>query len=198
MHIRSATFQTSAPDLASCPSWEFPEFAFIGRSNVGKSSLLNLIAGKRDLAIVSPKPGRTKLINFFQINNHWMLVDLPGYGHAQTNKQERERFQQMIATYLTGRTNLARTYVLIDSRLTPQKIDLEFVRWLSDYGLAFELVFTKADKLKAGPLQENVVLFQEHLTAWGVRIPEVFITSSTERKGRMELLAHIQNALEEI
>jgi len=198
MHIRSATFQISAPSLETCPVSDLPEFAFIGRSNVGKSSLLNMISGKRDLAVVSATPGRTKLINFFLINNQWTLVDLPGYGHAQADKQERERFQQMIATYLSGRENLALVFVLIDGRHSPQQIDVDFVQWLSTYEVPYVLVFTKADKLKSGPLKQNIAQFQERLAGLCIAAPEVFTTSSKERNGRQELLSAIQSVLDRL
>ena len=196
MHIRSATFQISAPSLETCPVSDLPEFAFIGRSNVGKSSLLNLISGKKDLAVVSATPGRTKLINFFLINNDWTLVDLPGYGHAQTDKRERERFQQMIATYLSGRANLALVFVLIDSRHPPQQIDLDFVQWLSSYDVPYVLVFTKSDKPKQTALKQNIAQFHERLAGLCIEAPEVFTTSSKERTGRLEILSAIQGALE--
>ena len=195
MHIRSVTFQISAPSLETCPVSELPEFAFIGRSNVGKSSLINMLAGRKDLARVSATPGHTKLINFFSINERWSLVDLPGYGHAQANKSERERFQEMIAKYLTGRPNLACVFVLIDSRLTPQQIDLDFVQWLESYGVPFVLVFTKADKLKAAPLQKNIALFQERISEWCQGTPRIFTTSSETRMGRQELLAVVEEAI---
>ena len=195
MHIRSVTFQISAPSLETCPVSELPEFAFIGRSNVGKSSLINMLAGRKDLARVSATPGHTKLINFFSINERWSLVDLPGYGHAQANKSERERFQEMIAKYLPGRPNLACVFVLIDSRLTPQQIDLDFVQWLESYGVPFVLVFTKADKLKAAPLQKNIALFQERISEWCQGTPRIFTTSSETRMGRQELLAVVEEAI---
>jgi len=198
MQIRSATFQISAPSLEACPDSALPEFAFIGRSNVGKSSLLNLIAGKKDLAVVSAKPGRTRLINFFLMNNEWALVDLPGYGHAQTDKRERERFEQMIATYLSARSNLAKVFVLIDSRHPPQRIDLEFVQWLSGYDVEYALVFTKTDKLKATPLRHNIGLFTEKLADLCLPAPEIFTTSAQNRTGRQELLQAIKRTLEEL
>src|ERR1700709_2277095 len=146
MHISSATFHSSAPDLDSCPDESLPEFAFIGRSNSGKSSLLNLLAGK-ELARVSPTPGFTKLINMFVINKTWRLVDLPGYGFAQVARKDRSQFNQAVNDYLANRANLCLVFALIDSGLTPQKIDLEFIQWLTDNTVPFVLVFTKKDRV---------------------------------------------------
>jgi GTP-binding protein len=195
MNVVSAKFQTSAPDLASCPVSELREFAFIGRSNVGKSSLLNMLAGAKALAKVSATPGHTQLINFFSINGAWTLVDLPGYGYARTAGKARDRFEQMIAGYLTGRANLAGVFVLIDSRHPPQQIDLEFVQWLIGESVPFALVFSKADLVKAGLLEKNTELFLEKIAAWCGELPRVFTTSSETRAGRRELLAFIGEAL---
>ena len=195
MKAISAKFQTSAPNLASCPQSELREFAFIGRSNVGKSSLLNMLAGAKSLARVSATPGHTQLINFFPVSNAWTLVDLPGYGYAKTAATERDRFQQMIAGYLCGRTNLAGVFVLIDSRHAPQKIDLEFVEWLSSESVPFALVFSKADKVKAGLLRENIALFQDAIAPWCAEAPKVFTTSAETGSGRRELLDFIGEVL---
>ena len=195
MNVVSAKFQTSAPDLASCPVSELREFAFIGRSNVGKSSLLNMLAGAKALAKVSATPGHTQLINFFSVNDAWTLVDLPGYGYAKTAGGARDRFQQMIAGYLTGRANLAGVFVLIDSRHPPQQIDLEFVQWLIRESVPFALVFSKADMVKAGLLQKHTEQFQAKIAAWCVELPRIFTTSAETRSGRRELLAFICEAL---
>lgn len=195
MHIKSATFQISAPDLRSCPEAMLPEIAVIGRSNVGKSSLLNMLVGQKALAKVSPTPGHTKLINFFSINGAWHLVDLPGYGYAKTSHAERARFQQMIAEYLSQRTSLASVLVLIDSRHAPQQIDLEFVQWLMECNVPRALVFTKADMLKPNQAQKNIELFAEKIAPWCPEPPQTFITSSKARKGRAEVLGFIQEAL---
>ena len=195
MNIRSATFQISAPDLASCPDSELPEFAFIGRSNVGKSSLLNMLVGGKALAKVSPTPGHTKLINFFSTDRKWSFVDLPGYGFAKTGKRGRDRFQQMIAEYLTGRANLACVFVLIDSRHTPQQIDLDFLQWLMDEGAPHALVFTKTDMSKPNRVKENIELFEAQISAWGRETPVVFTSSAKTKSGRSQLLEFIKHTL---
>ncbi|MFH1498531.1 MAG: ribosome biogenesis GTP-binding protein YihA/YsxC [Verrucomicrobiota bacterium] len=192
MKILSAVFQLSAPDIESCPKSDRPEFAFIGRSNVGKSSLINCLTGNSKLAKVSGTPGKTRLINFFAINNRWTLVDLPGYGYAKINKGARHEFNQAVADYLEERENLSRVFVLIDSRLPPQTIDLDFTRWLAMTGVGFDLIFTKADKQGASQTSAKVAEFKRALTAHGVAAPErVFISSATAGKGRAEILAHI-------
>ena len=195
MNVVNAKFQTSAPDVASCPVSELREFAFIGRSNVGKSSLLNMLAGAKALAKVSATPGHTQLINFFPVNGAWTMVDLPGYGYAKTAGNARARFEQMIAGYLCGRANLAGVFVLIDSRHPPQQIDLEFVQWLLSESVRFALVFSKADMVKAGLLQKNIALFQEAIAPWCPELPRVFTTSAETRIGRRELLDFIGETL---
>jgi GTP-binding protein len=195
MNIRSATFQISAPDLASCPVSDLPEFAFIGRSNVGKSSLLNMLVGGKDLAKVSPTPGHTQLINFFSMNKTWSLVDLPGYGFAKTGKMKVDRFQEMIATYLTGRENLACVFVLIDSRHTPQQIDLDFLQWLMDAGAPLALVFTKTDLSKPNQVQKNIALFEAQISEWSREIPVIFTSSAKTKSGRPQLLEFIEQTL---
>lgn len=187
---RSIEFVTSAADVADCPPPALPEFAFIGRSNVGKSSLLNMVASKKGLAKVSATPGHTRLINFFDAGGA-MLVDLPGYGYAKTGKAARERFGDLIASYLTQRRNLSLVFVLIDSRLTPQAIDLEFLEWLVEQGVPLALVFTKTDKLKPRAMEANVVTFVASLSEICEGQPEVFITSAKTGAGRRELLARI-------
>ncbi|WP_193214674.1 ribosome biogenesis GTP-binding protein YihA/YsxC [Luteolibacter marinus] len=186
MNIRSARFLASATSLESCPPAELPEFAFIGRSNVGKSSLLNMLARKKDLAKVSATAGKTKLINFFTINDVWNIVDLPGYGYAAGSKQDRFKFQRMITDYLLGRENLRQVFVLIDSRHSPQPIDVDFVAWSLESGVPFRLVFTKADKMKAGPMKKNIAAFLGNFTD-GASWPVVSCSSKTG-DGRLELL----------
>lgn len=196
MRIQSANFSKSAVRLADCPKVELPEFAFIGRSNVGKSSLINLLTNKEGLARVSKTPGRTREINFFKINNAWGLVDLPGYGYAKVSKSQREQFNQFVSEYLQERENLCGTFVLIDSRHTPQKIDLAFVSWLIDAGLPFALIFTKTDKSKPKVVKKNVGLFLEAMKVFSDGAPVVFQTSASTRNGRREVLGFIEAAIE--
>jgi len=190
MKIKSAEFRCSAPELRSCPAWSAPEFALIGRSNVGKSSLVNLLTGRRELAKVSATPGKTKLINFFLIDGAWSLVDLPGYGYAKVGRETRLDFERVIATYLTERPNLRRVFVLIDSRLEPQLIDREFVDWLREAGVPFSLVFTKADKQSPTKTRATIAAFLQAL-AFGSSPPPVFTTSITTGAGRNEILASV-------
>lgn len=171
------------------------EFAFIGRSNVGKSSLVNFLAGKNDLAKVSATPGHTKLINFFTVNKEWRLVDLPGYGFAQVARANKSKFNEAVGDYLESRSNLAGVFALIDSRHPPQKLDLEFVHWLGRCPAPFALVFTKTDKVSATRLQENIALFQAAIARQFETLPEVFICSALKRLGRAELLGVIDQAL---
>ena len=191
MNISSAIFDRSAPDLAGCPDESLPEFAFIGRSNVGKSSLLNLLAGKRGLARVSPTPGFTKMINFFTMNKRWRLVDLPGYGFAHVARADKAKFNQAVADYLQHRANLCCVFTLIDSALPPQKLDLEFVEWLIDTAIPFVLVFTKTDTVKPAMVQANLAAFTERIAEWSESLPEIFTCSAVTRQGRTELLALI-------
>jgi GTP-binding protein len=193
--ISSAIFDCSAPDLGSCPDESLPEFAFIGRSNVGKSSLLNLLAGDQGLARVSPVPGFTKLINVFTINKCWRLVDLPGYGFAQGPKQDRTRFNAAVSDYLENRANLCLVFALIDSTLAPQAIDLEFVEWLVRHAVPFVLVFTKTDKVTPATVQENIASFTARISAWFQKPPAIFTCSVQTRQGRSELLGVIDEAM---
>jgi GTP-binding protein len=195
MKIHSAGFEVSAPSLELCPSWALPEFAFIGRSNVGKSSLINLLTERRELANVSDTPGKTKLINFFVINGCWSLVDLPGYGYARVGKQERSAFNEAVADFLEGRRNLSYVFVLIDSRLPPQQIDLEFLQWLEKCRAPHALVFTKADKQSATQTQAKVALFKERMREWRQDLPEIFVSSAQTKIGRSEILGLIDDVL---
>lgn len=195
MKITSAVFQCSAPNLESCPLDPIPEFAFIGRSNVGKSSLLNALTGKKGLAKVSDTPGHTKLINFFMINNTWRLVDLPGYGFAQVAREHKARFNEAVNEYLTDRDNLAGVFVLINSELPPQKIDLEFVHWLGGQAVPLVLVFTKTDKRSAAKVQENIELFKASISEWFESLPEIFTCSSVTRSGISDLLGAIDEII---
>ena len=195
MKINSAVFEVSAPDLKSCSKSPLPEFAFIGRSNVGKSSLINLLTARRDLAKVSVTPGKTKLINFFTINDRWSLVDLPGYGYAEVARKERTKFNEAVADYLEKRRNIYCVFVLIDSRLPPQQIDLEFVRWLGSCPVPFALVFTKTDKQSAAKTEANVARFRQSLAASIGTPAQIFTSSATTKSGRMEILGFIEQTL---
>lgn len=197
MNISSAIFDCSAPDLDSCPDESLPEFAFIGRSNVGKSSLLNMLSGQRDLARVSRTPGFTKLINFFTMNKRWRLVDLPGYGYAHVARKDKSKFNQAVSKYLQHRTNLYGLFALLDSGLPPQKIDLEFVEWLARNSIPFVLVFTKTDKVTPATVQTNIKAFSDRLSEWCENLPEIFTCSATTRQGRSELLGAIEKAMAE-
>ncbi len=195
MKIKSATFATSAPDLRSCPVSALPEFAFIGRSNVGKSSLINLLAEKKDLAKVSDLPGKTKLINFFTINNTWSLVDLPGYGYAKVAREDRLEFNTAVRDYLGNRPNLRRVFALIDSRLPPQEMDLKFVHWLGTHELPFALIFTKIDKQAAQTTRNTIELFRQAMALSTDERPPTFASSATTRSGRSEILAFIEQSM---
>jgi GTP-binding protein len=189
MKVTSAEFVASASAPQECPETGCPEFAFIGRSNVGKSSLINLLGGgRRDLARVSSMPGKTQLLNFFLLNQALCLVDLPGYGYAKVAKEQRLDFTRSVASYLEGREELAHVFVLIDSRLEPQPIDLDFIRWLSGTPAPFSLVFTKTDKLKNSQLEAQIGLFQRTLSALLPQEPRIFTTSSITLEGKNELL----------
>ena len=198
MNISSAIFDCSAPDLASCPDESLPEFAFIGRSNVGKSSLLNLLAGEQGLARVSPTPGFTKLINIFTMNKTWRLVDLPGYGFAAGARQDSSRFNKAVVNYLEHRANLCRVFALIESGLAPQAIDLEFVEWLAGNEVPFVLVFTKTDKVLPATADANIAAFTESISKWFEQPPAIFRCSAELRQGRSELLGVVDEAMRAI
>ena len=195
MIIHSTALLGSAPDLASCPPSDLPEFAFIGRSNVGKSSLINMLTRVEGLARVSDTPGKTRLINFFIVNKSWTLVDLPGYGYAKVGRKDRAHFSSFVADYLQNRPNLRGTFVLIDSRLTPQKIDLEFLHWMVGCGLPFVLIFTKTDKLSRAAAQANIDAFLLRLQEISPDAPPVLTSSSTLSHGRSEILELIETTL---
>jgi GTP-binding protein len=198
VQISSAIFDCSAPNLDSCPDESLPEFAFIGRSNTGKSSLLNMLSGKDGLARTSSTPGFTKLINFFTMSKTWRLVDLPGYGFAEGAKKDSARFNQAVSHYLTHRPNLCLVFALIDSGLEPQEMDVDFVEWLARNAVPFVLVFTKTDKNPAVTVQANIKAFMERIAAWFVQPPEVYTCSATLGQGRSELLGVIGATLDEI
>lgn len=195
MKIQTTTFLGSAVKLADCPENGLLEFAFIGRSNVGKSSLINLLTNKDGLARVSKTPGRTREMNFFAINGAWNLVDLPGYGYAKVSKSQRDQFNEFVSQYLIERESLCGTFVLIDSRHSPQKIDLSFVSWLIDAGLPFALIFTKTDKSKAKIVQKNIALFTEAMKEFSDGNPVIFESSTSTRTGRKEILGFIEAAI---
>jgi len=195
MKIKSAIFETSAPSLPDCPRLALPEFAFIGRSNVGKSSLINLLAEQRDLARVSDLPGKTQLINFFTINKNWRLVDLPGYGYAHVAKTRRADFNEAVADYIEGRENLRTVFVLIDSRLPPQQLDVDFLGWMTGTKVPFVLVFTKTDKLSRSQTQQNIAAFRSIVFAGYDPAPPVIATSAKTKAGRTEILQHIAQIL---
>ncbi len=197
MKIKSAVFEKSAPTLASSPRWTLPEFAFIGRSNVGKSSLINLLTERNALAKASVTPGKTKLINFFRINTNWCLVDLPGYGYAKVAREERADFNVAVANFIEKRDVLLHLFVLIDSRLTPQRIDLEFLQWLTGVDIAYSLVFTKTDKVSNSVVQSNIARFKNVIADFMVEPPRIFASSSTKKTGRMEILKFIEQELAE-
>ena len=195
MNISSAIFDRSAPDLASCPDETLPEFAFIGRSNVGKSSLLNMLSGKPDLARVSKTPGFTKMINVFTMNKTWRLVDLPGYGYAHVAREDKSQFNRAVNDYLQHRANLCCVFALIDSSLSPQKIDLEFVKWLARHSVPFVLVFTKTDTGTPASVQTNMEAFKDSISGWFEKLPAIFTCSATAKHGRRELLGVIDEAI---
>lgn len=196
MKIKTARFATSADGIDSCPASGLPEFAFIGRSNVGKSSLINLLCNQKGLARVSQKPGHTRLINYYVINEEWCLVDLPGYGYAKAPKAERYRFNDFVADYLEFREGLLHVFVLIDSRLEPQQLDIDFLTWLVEKEVPFSLVFTKTDKVKKGRLRENRARFLETLGEWVEGVPALFTTSAKNKEGRLELIRRIGDLLQ--
>ncbi len=192
MIIKSAELEASTPTMKGAPAGALPEFAFIGRSNVGKSSLINLLAQRRDLALVSATPGKTRLLNFFRINNAWRLVDLPGYGFAKGGQGERADFNVAVADYLERGANVTCVFVLVDSSIPVQRLDLEFLRWLDGCDVAFAVVFTKADKVGRGRYRAVAEQFGRELATAGVAMPEHFFASATKREGRDELLKFIE------
>ncbi|MCC7245482.1 MAG: YihA family ribosome biogenesis GTP-binding protein [Saprospiraceae bacterium] len=195
MDITSTEFIASYPRESACPKDERPEFAFIGRSNVGKSSLINMLTGRKGLAKVSGTPGKTQLINFFLINHEWHLVDLPGYGYARLSKDKRRVLSNMINGYMSNRQQLVVAFVLIDSNIEPTKIDIEFVNSLGESGVPFVLVFTKSDRIGKVTLQKNIDLFMQELANTWEMLPEWFVTSSEYRTGREDILNFIDQCL---
>jgi len=193
MPIHNATFVISSPDVAGCPKSTLPEYAFIGRSNVGKSSLINMLCQNPKLAKTSQKPGKTLLINHFLIDNTWHLVDLPGYGFAQTSQKQREQLKKMIERYCLLREQLTNLFVLVDCRLEPQQIDLDFMNWLGENGIPFSIVFTKADKVGKGRLSENIGNYKLKLQETWEELPPLFITSAETGMGKEEITSYIES-----
>ena len=191
MDIKSAKFEISNSDYRKCPDSDMHEYAFIGRSNVGKSSLINMLTGRKSLAMTSSTPGKTMLINHFRINDSWYIVDLPGYGYAQRGKESRAQLQRMIQGYILNRTQMTNLFLLIDSRHSPQKIDMEFMEWLAENEVPFSIVFTKTDKLSKENARKNVESSCNKLLETWESLPPVFVTSSTQGSGKEELLAYI-------
>ncbi|MCH5247789.1 MAG: YihA family ribosome biogenesis GTP-binding protein [Muribaculaceae bacterium] len=192
MLVNTARFVISSPEVGKCPTTNKHEYAFIGRSNVGKSSLINMLLGQKDLAKTSSKPGKTALINHFLVNDSWYVVDLPGYGYASRGKEDRIIFDKMIRSYILEREQMTNLFLLIDSRHKPQKIDLEFMDWLGENGVPFSIVFTKLDKLSMTAGKNNTALYLEELLARWEELPPVFMTSSEDKRGRDEILNYIE------
>lgn len=193
MEITSAEFIISNASVDKCPEGNLPEYAFIGRSNVGKSSFINMLTRNNKLAKTSATPGKTLLINHFLVNKEWYLVDLPGYGYAKRNKKEQDKLKTIISSYILRRQQMTNLFLLIDSRLEPQKIDLEFMEWLGENGVPFSIVFTKADKLSGSKLKSNVHSYLERIKEQWEELPPYFITSSESRLGRTEVLKYIED-----
>jgi GTP-binding protein len=191
MKIKTAEFIISNTDPKKCPDTKLPEYAFIGRSNVGKSSLINMLTNKNKLAKTSGKPGKTQLINHFLINDEWYLVDLPGYGWAQVSKTLKEKWDKMIRQYLLERENLYNVFVLIDSRIPPQKIDIEFINWLGENGIPLAIIFTKADKKSSAKIQSAIATFKQELKKTWEELPATFVSSSVSKTGQKEILSFI-------
>ncbi|MCW8981112.1 MULTISPECIES: ribosome biogenesis GTP-binding protein YihA/YsxC [Altibacter] len=193
MQIKSAEFVMSNSDVAKCPKDRLPEYAFIGRSNVGKSSLINMLMQRKSLAKTSGRPGKTQLINHFLVNKNWYLVDLPGYGYARVSKTAKKTFQKFITNYFSKREQLVSAFVLVDCRHEPQTIDLEFMQWMGENQIPFSIVFTKADKLKPKALSRNIETYLQKLLETWEETPQYFVTSATSSEGRDELLQYIDS-----
>lgn len=195
MQVKSAVFVKSAQKASQCPPQTLPEFAFIGRSNVGKSSLINYLTRQKGLAKVSGTPGKTRLINYFLVNDSWHLVDLPGYGYAKVSKTDRQGFSAIITQYLEARDKLTCLFVLVDSRLAPQKMDVEFMTLLGRHGIPFAIVFTKTDKIGIQVLKDNVDIYSKKLLEYWEELPSMFYTSSSKKSGADEVLDYIEECI---
>lgn len=195
MQVKSAVFVKSAQKASQCPPQTLPEFAFIGRSNVGKSSLINYLTRQKGLAKVSGTPGKTRLINYFLVNDSWHLVDLPGYGYAKVSKTDRQGFSAIITQYLEARDKLTCLFVLVDSRLAPQKMDVEFMTLLGQHGIPFAIVFTKTDKIGIQVLKDNVDVYTKKLLEYWEELPPMFYTSSSKKSGAEEVLGYIEECI---
>jgi GTP-binding protein len=191
MEIKTAEYMASYPDVRKTPDDGMPEYAFIGRSNVGKSSLINMLCAKKGLAKTSQKPGKTQMINYFSINKEWYLVDLPGYGYAKISKTKRREWERMIEGYLLQKRTLMCAFVLVDANVPPQSKDMEFINWCGEMQVPFVIIFTKADKSKGPKVEENIKAFNETLLEHWEELPQQFITSANKGQGREEILAFI-------
>lgn len=191
MHIKSAEFVMSNSEVDKCPKDRLPEYAFIGRSNVGKSSLINMLMLRKNLAKTSGRPGKTQLINHFLINKNWYLVDLPGYGYARVSKSSKKTFQKFITDYFAKREQMILAFVLVDCRHEPQPIDLEFMEWMGENGIPFNIIFTKADKLKPMALERNLKTYTDKMLETWIEMPKYFVTSASSSVGRDKLLNYI-------
>ncbi|GAL68152.1 ribosome biogenesis GTP-binding protein YihA/YsxC [Jejuia pallidilutea] len=192
MKIKSAEFVVSNSDVAKCPKSSLPEYAFIGRSNVGKSSLINMLTGRKSLAKTSGKPGKTQLINHFLINKNWHLVDLPGYGYARVSKSTKKVFQKFITEYFAQREQLVTAFVLVDIRHKPQPIDLEFMQWMGEHGIPFSIIFTKADKLKPKAIENHIAEYKTVMLEFWEDMPNYFVTSASKSIGKDDVLDYIE------
>lgn len=193
MKINHTVFIGSYPKVGQCPRDERPEYAFIGRSNVGKSSLINMLAGRKEIARISKTPGKTQLLNYYLVNDEWYLVDLPGYGYAQISKRKRQEWERMIRAYLLNRMNLQCAFVLVDANIPPQQIDVEFINWLGEIRVPFVIVFTKTDRLRIQEkLESNLAAIRTELLQYWNELPQQFITSSRRGEGREEILSFIE------
>lgn len=198
MQIRTAEYLMSNDDYRRCPKPDKPEFAFIGRSNVGKSSLINMLTSNSKLAKTSSSPGKTQKINHFVINNSWYLVDLPGYGYAKVSKTQRAVFKNMIDGYILNRQNLVNLFVLVDCRLEPQNIDVEFINWLGVSRVPFTIIFTKADKIGPNALKAKVDAYKEHLSQTWECLPDMLVSSAVNKMGQEDILDYIQNIINQL